>query len=171
VEPLIVGGVQQEGRRAGPVHVPGVIGFGQASVLARHALTERMRRESRRTRLLEEQLRQRIPELSVNGPVPEYRLPNTLHIRFPGAPADAVMASITEATVSTGTTHGGRRDGLSQVLLAMGLGRATASIRFGLGRSTTEAEIRTAATRMAQGARHIRSLRGALARWNRGSLS
>ena len=169
LEPLLVGGAQQRGRRAGPVNTPGIVGFGRASELALDGLGARTRRQARLTRLLERLLSRRLPAVSVNGPDPGGRLPNTLSLRFAGAPADAVITTVPEVVLSTGVACPGTDDEPSHVLLAMGLDRAAAreSLRFSLGRGNTEAEVRAAADLVARGVGHVRSLRGALARWSR----
>jgi cysteine desulfurase len=166
LDPLLVGGGQQGGRRAGTLDPAAIVGFGRAAELAGYLLP-RTRRQARLTRLLEKRLVQRLPGVSVNGPGPTGRLPNTVNLRFAGAPADAVLTALPDVVISAGAACRATAEDPSPVLLAMGVDRAAAgeSLRFSLGRGTTEAEVRAATDRVAYAVERVRSLRGALARW------
>jgi cysteine desulfurase len=75
--------------------------------------------------------------------------------------------------MSPGSACNGSAGEPSHVLTAMGLDRATAleSLRFSLGRTTTEAEVRSAAALVADGVEHVRCLRASWARWSRSGAS
>ena len=143
----------------------GIVGFGAAAALAAERLPAESRRLTRLTRLLHGLLTDRVSAVHLNGPV-RGRLPNTLNLRFVGAPADAVLTCVTSVAMSSGAACYGTNEP-SHVLEAMGQDRRTAleSIRFSLGTTTTEADIREAAALVAEGVEHVRGLRGALARW------
>ena len=171
--PLVVGGPQERGLRPGTLNTPGIIGLGAAAELAALRWRNDARRLARLRQLLYDLLTQRLPAVTVHGAEVtgsgQLRggLPNTLNLRFAGAPADAVMTCVPEVAMSAGSACNAGSDEPSHVLLAMGLSRAEAleTLRFSLGRPTTEAEIRRAADRVAAGVEHVRGLRGAMARW------
>jgi cysteine desulfurase len=171
--PLVVGGPQERGLRPGTLNTPGIVGFGAAAEVAAVRLRADARRLSRLRQLLYDELTQRLSAVTVNGgqvtAAGRLRggLPNTLNLRFAGAPADAVMTCVSEVAMSAGSACNAGSDEPSHVLLAMGLSRTEAkeSLRFSLGRPTTEAEVRRAAELVAAGVEHVRGLRGAMARW------
>jgi cysteine desulfurase len=172
--PVVVGGSQERGLRPGTLNTPGIVGLGAAAELAGSRWQADARRLSRLRQLLYDVLTQRLPAVTVNGGCHvtgsgQVRggLPNTLNLRFAGAPADAVMTCVSEVAMSAGSACNAGSDEPSHVLLAMGLSRTEAleSLRFSLGRPTTEAEVRQAADLVADGVEHVRSLRGAMARW------
>jgi len=166
MRPQTLGGAQERGLRAGTLNTPGIIGFGAAAALAAERWPAESRRIARLTRLLHGLLVGRLDAVYLNGP-PRGRLPNTLNVRFAGAPADAVLTCVPRVAMSSGAACYGGTNEPSHVLEAMGQDRVTAleAIRFSLGRTTTEAEVREAAASVAEGVEHVRGLRGALARW------
>lgn len=166
MRPQILGGGQERGLRAGTLNTPGIVGFGVAAEIAADRLPAEARRLARLTRLLHALLAERLDAVHLNGPV-RGRLPNTINLRFPGAPADAVLTCVPEVAMSSGAACYGGTGEPSHVLEAMGQDRVTAAegIRFSLGRTTAEAEVRQAAVLVAEGIEHVRGLRGALARW------
>ena len=143
--PVIHGGGHERGLRSGSLNVGGIVGLGAA---ARIAVDEResesARVEALRDRLVTE-LGARLPGVHQNGD-PSRRLPNTASIRFEGADAEAVMSNMDPVAVSTGSACSAGSIEPSEVLTAMGLSRDAAfeSVRFSLGRFTTEADIATA---------------------------
>jgi cysteine desulfurase len=174
LSPLAVGGPQERGLRPGTLNTPGIVGFGAAAEVALERLRADARRLSRLRQLFYDLLTRRLPAVTVNGGAHvtasgQVRggLPNTLNLRFAGAPADAVMTCVTEVAMSAGSACNAGSDEPSHVLLAMGLSRTEAmeSLRFSLGRPTTEADVRRAAELVAAGVEHVRGLRGAMARW------
>jgi cysteine desulfurase len=171
--PLAVGGPQERGLRPGTLNTPGIVGFGAAATLAAARWRADARRLARLRQLLYDLLTQRLPAVTVNGAqvneAGQLRggLSNTLNVRFAGAPADAVMTCVSEVAMSAGSACSAGSDEPSHVLLAMGLSRTEAleSLRFSLGRPTTEAEVRRASELIVAGVEHVRGLRGAMARW------
>lgn len=144
VVPLIRGGHQEQGVRAGTYNNLGIIGFGKAAELALADLPA----FSARIRTLRERLREgllaRIPDIKVNGHPVEV-LPNTLNISFPGAEGEAILLSLDleGIQVSTGSACASGSLEPSHVLMATGVGPELAhgSIRFSLGRYTSEEEV------------------------------
>ena len=146
--PHWVGGGQERGLRPGTENVPYIVGLGRAAQLARRRLEEEGRRSRALRDRLHERLRQAIPGLILNGD-PEYRLPGTLNLSFPGvqgrvllARAQGVLASVGSACHSDGAAAG--------TLDAMGLEpeRKEGAVRLSLGRFTTEEEVDRAADRL-----------------------
>lgn len=143
--PLVRGGSQERNRRAGTENVAGIVGFGAAARLAREGLEA----ESSRVRALRDRLEARLLALGGrrNGAGP--RLPNTTNVSFDGAEAEGlVMALDLEGiAVSTGAACAAGAVEPSHVLRAMGFppGRVQSSVRFSLGRATTERDVDRAA--------------------------
>lgn len=155
--PLIDGGGQERGLRSGTLDVPGIVGFGEA---ARLALTERasdaLRMAQLRDRLLAG-LRESPGGVEVNGGM-EHRLPNNLNVAFTGVEASRLLQSLDDVDLSSGSACTTARLEPSHVLRAMGYSdaRVFASVRFGLGRTTSEADIDFALERVVSVVRRLR---------------
>ncbi len=150
LEPMIDGGGHERGLRSGTLNVPGIVGFGKAAEIARAEMpTESERLRVLRDRLLE-RLRARVPDVHVNGSV-EQRLPNNLNVSFPNVAGEALLVGIGDICVSAGSACSSGTEEPPYVLTALGLAPdlARASIRFGLGRYTTEEEVDYAASKVA----------------------
>jgi cysteine desulfurase len=146
LRPLTHGGGQQGGRRAGTLPVALCVGLGAACRLAlahRHADKERL--AALRDRLLAA-LAQGVPRLWRNGPDTEV-LPGCLNVTIPGLDAADFLLDLPELAISTGSACSSTADAPSHVLRAIGLSAEDAhgSLRFGLGRGTTAADIGKAA--------------------------
>ena len=145
LEALVHGGGHERGLRSGSLNVAGIVGFGAA---ARIAADEREQESETvgalRDRLVSE-LQASLPRVLQNGD-PSRRLPNTANLCFVGADAEAVMANMDPVAVSIGSACSAGSIEPSEVLLAMGRSHETAfeSVRFSLGRFTTDADINTA---------------------------
>jgi cysteine desulfurase len=117
---------------------------------------ESVRVRTLRDRLLES-LRAGVGNLRVNGPLGEARLPHNLHVTFDGVEGERLLLAIGDLAVSTGSACSAGQSS-SHVLDAIGAHeRPGASIRFGLGRWTTEAEIDAAAERVAKVVRSLQA--------------
>lgn len=143
-EPLIKGGGQERGARAGTENVPGIAGFGAAAAAASAGLaSDRARMAALRDRL-EAGLKKATPEVVIFGGAAE-RLPNTTLFAVPGMKAEtAVIAFDLEGVaVSSGAACSSGKVQPSHVLAAMGCGPelAKSAIRVSLGHSTTESEV------------------------------
>ena len=148
--PLFSGGGQERGLRSGTLPTPLVVGFGEA---ARLAATERATDAARigalRDRLLAE-LEAAIPGLQVNGAAAA-RIAGNLNLTFPAATAIELMAACPELCVSTGSACSSAEVAPSYVLQALGLGAdaAARSLRIGIGRFTSAADVEIAAAALA----------------------
>lgn len=143
--PLFSGGGQERGLRSGTLPTPLVVGFGQACQIALHEGAQEVTRVAHlRDRLLHG-VREHIPDLVVNGSWSR-RIAGNLNITFPQGTALAWMAACPDLCVSTGSACGSAEIVPSYVLKAMGLSDAQAhrSLRLGLGRFTSAADVERA---------------------------
>src|SRR3989440_766007 len=158
LEPVIYGGGQESGYRAGTENIAHMVALGAACVVAREQLAESQLRVQRLRDRLEQRLAEFLPgSVYLNGHRSE-RLPNTLNISVDRVIGEEVLAATPEIASSTGSAcHEGSTDP-SAVLMAMGLSRARSlgALRLTLGRWSTEDEVDTAASLLA---RTIDSLR------------
>jgi cysteine desulfurase len=149
VQPLLHGGGQQRGRRAGTVSVALAVGLGTACRLAlQRRAADGQRLATLRDRLFAK-LRQGWQEISRNGPATDV-LPACLNVTVPGVDAADLLLDVPELAVSTGSACATLTGEPSHVLRAIGLSAADAhaSLRFGLGRYTTETEVDAAAAQL-----------------------
>ncbi|HEV2673735.1 MAG TPA: cysteine desulfurase family protein [Aliidongia sp.] len=138
--PLLDGGGQERGLRPGTLPTPLCVGFGQACALV---VTEAEQAGiARLGERLWQGLRRRVPGLRRNGN-PAYCVAGTLSLTFPGLDATDLMADLPDLALSTGAACQAESGAPSSVLSALGLDApaAQATLRFGLGRFTTEMEI------------------------------
>jgi cysteine desulfurase len=157
--PLLVGGGQERGWRAGTLNVAGIIGLGAAADAARRSLSEEAERVAALRDRLERLLTCALPGCRINGRR-DQRLPGVSSITFPGVPADAVLAAMPDVAASEGSACASGAPTPSHVLLAMGLSRedADSTIRFSLGYATTDAEIEHAAQAVIRAVTRVRSM-------------
>lgn len=152
----IHGGGHENGFRSGTLNVPGIVGLGAAADICRTGLQEEgARLAALRNRLLDA-LRRELDGVHVNGPLGERRLPHNLHVSFDGIEGERLVMAIGDLAVSTASACSSGSEKPSHVLEAIGQ-HASASIRFGLGRMTTEEEVDTAAARLVKVVRSLRS--------------
>ncbi|MGB8060939.1 MAG: aminotransferase class V-fold PLP-dependent enzyme [Candidatus Sulfotelmatobacter sp.] len=145
IQPLLYGGRHERSRRAGTENVPGIVGLGKAAKLAKEALD---RGDDRKIASMRDRLQQgilsQVDEAVVNGKGIA-RVPNTSNIRFDHIEGEALVIALDlkGLAVSTGAACSSGAIEPSHVLVAMGLrsDQARASIRFSLGKQTTEADI------------------------------
>ena len=165
LDPLVHGGGQERGLRSGTLDVPGIVGLAEAARLA----TAELGVEVATIRGLRDRLWSRlaaaIPGLALNGPPltePAARLANNLNVRLPGVDGQSLLATLAAdgLAVSSGSACSSESPRPSHVLLALGLteDEARSSLRFGLSRFTTAAEIDAAADLVAAGVARLRSL-------------
>ncbi|CCG99517.1 cysteine desulfurase [Fibrella aestuarina BUZ 2] len=158
------GGRHERGRRSGTLNVPGIVALGAAAELAGSMLDA----EAQRLALLRDRLEEGIrthtgaTNLRLNGH-PQQRLPNTLNLAFPDTDGELLLMSLNQIAVSNGSACNAASTDPSHVLKAMGLpdDLAYASVRFSLGRFTTEDDIDLAIRHVAD---VVESLRLAMAR-------
>jgi cysteine desulfurase len=149
--PQLAGGGQENGLRSGTLNVPGIVGLGRAAEICRLEMAgEAARLGALRDRLLDG-IRAGLQDgVRVNGTMAA-RLPHNLHVSFDGVEGEALLMALGDLAVSTGSACASGSQAPSHVLQAIGAtsDRAGASIRFGLGRTTTEADIDFAIDRVA----------------------
>lgn len=158
LRPLTLGGGQEGGRRPGTEPVALIVGLGEACALARESLEAEGQRQAALRQRLWSRLREAAPAIAWTGEGAPL-LPNTLHVRVPGADGRAILAAAPEVAASTGSACHTDEEIPSGVLGAMGLsGRdARGALRLTLGRRTTEADIDRAATSLAAAIRSLAS--------------
>ena len=135
----IDGGGHENGLRSGTLNVPGIVGLGRAAELCRQEMAaESVRLSGMRDRLLAGL--QRLDDVRLNGPAGDRRLPHNLHVSFDDVEGEALLMALGDIAVSTGSACSSGSQAPSHVLVAIGATgeRAGASIRFGLGRTTTD---------------------------------
>lgn len=159
LEPQITGGGQEGGMRGGTLNVPGIVGFGEACRLARLESAEEIPRILVLRNRLESALISRFPEIRINGDR-EHRLATTSNLRFPGIDARILIRDMHDVAVSTRAACSSGSSEPSHVLKAMRMRDedAFASVRFSLGRFTTEAEIDQAIEKTEASYRKLRGL-------------
>ncbi len=142
LEPMVDGGGHERGMRSGTLNVPLIVGFGKACVIAQ----EEMEQEAKRTFALRERLRlgieARLTDTYINGSM-EHRLPGNLNMSFAYIEGESLLMGLKDVAVSSGSACTSASLEPSYVLRAMGVEEELAhtSIRFGIGRFNTEAEV------------------------------
>lgn len=150
IAPLFSGGGQERGLRAGTLATPSIVGLGEACRLAALEMAaEAARIAGLRTALLD-QLRASIPGVTINGSIGD-RIAGNLNLTFPAATAVDLMARAPDLCVSTGSACSSAEVEPSYVLRAIGLSDEAASrtLRVGIGRFTSAADIEYAAAALA----------------------
>jgi cysteine desulfurase len=143
IAPVLFGGEQEHGLRPGTENVAFIAGLGAACRLAGEKLPGITRRLMVLRDRLHAALVAKIPGLALNGH-PEQRLPNTLHVSFPGVSGNAILAEAKDTVAaSVGSACHSATDRVSGVLAAMGFDehRARGAVRLSVGQPTTEEEV------------------------------
>ena len=136
------GGGHERGMRSGTLNVPGIVGFGKAAqILVEEGVAESARILAQRERL-RAAITSKLEEVYLNGSF-EHRLPGNLNLSFAFVEGEGLMMSIKDVAVSSGSACTSASLEPSYVLRALGVGEelAHSSIRFGLGRFTTDEEV------------------------------
>jgi cysteine desulfurase len=153
------GGGHERGMRSGTLNVTGIVGFGKAAALAK----AEMATESERLRGLRDKLNAalhaNLDEIYVNGSW-EHRLPHSLNISFAYVEGESLLMGINDVAVSSGSACTSASLEPSYVLKALGAGDdlAHSSIRFGLGRWTTEEEVNYVVEKLTNVVRRLREM-------------
>lgn len=143
IAPVLYGGEQEHGLRPGTENVAFIAGLGAACRLAHERLPDVTLRLVVLRDRLHAALAAKIPGLALNGH-PEHRLPNTLHVSFPGVSGNALLAEAQDTVAaSVGSACHSAADHVSGVLAAMGFDnqRASGAVRLSVGQPTTEQDI------------------------------
>ena len=158
----VEGGGQERGLRGGTLNVPGIVGLGRACQLGREEMPAEAARLVQMRRRLCAGLEAALGPLVVNGHAAE-RLPGNLNVSFPGVDGTELLLGLREIALSSGSACSSRTAAPSHVLKAIGASDdwARASLRFGLGRFNTMAEVEFAIDRTVAQVERLRD--GALA--------
>lgn len=163
--PQIDGGGQEGGLRSGTLNVPGIVGFAKALALC----LDEMPDETTRLRALRQRLYQgltaKIENVQLNGPVltkPDLRLAGNLNMSFVGVDGEALMLSMGNLAVSSGSACTSANPEPSHVLRALGLSDelTRSSLRFGLGRFNTSDDVDFAIETVAEAVERLRQMSG-----------
>lgn len=160
LEPLFDGGGQEKRLRSGTLPVPLIAGLGAAAELARQEMHADATRLSTLRDKLWQSLQAAIPDIHRNTPLTDV-LPHNLNITIPDVDGEALLHALTQIAVSSGSACSTTDPRPSHVLQAIGLSeqQAKASLRFGLGRFTTEDETDLAARHLIDVVRHLQTER------------
>jgi len=142
IQALVEGGGHERGLRSGTLNVPAIVGFGAAADICRLEMDDEMQRVGALRDRLWRGLSDRVTGLAINGSV-THRLPHNLNVCVAGLEGETLLVGLDDVAVSSGAACTSAHPEPSHVLLALGLSdeQARASIRFGLGRWNTEAEV------------------------------
>jgi cysteine desulfurase len=159
--PLIFGGGQERGWRAGTLNVAGISGAGAAAAAVACALPVEQVRITQLRDKLEAALIQQATSSYING-ARDQRLPGVSSVTFSEAPADAVLSAMPEVAASDGSACASGAPTPSHVLLAMGRNReeADSAVRFSLGYATTHRDIDVAIASTVRAVAHVRQALG-----------
>jgi cysteine desulfurase len=157
--PMIHGGGHERGMRSGTLNVPGIVGFGKAAELSLKLMDSDNERIKRLRDKLWHGLSSQLDEIYLNGH-PTERLPNNLNVSFAFVEGESMMMGMKELAVSSGSACTSASLEPSYVLKAIGVGEdlAHTSIRFGLGRFTTDEEIDFTIEKVVSTVRKLRDL-------------
>ena len=154
------GGGHERGMRSGTLNVPGIVGFGKACEIAQQEMAQDAERLSKLRDKLEKGFMESLEECYINGNT-EHRMPHVTNISFKHVEGEGLMMTFNQnIAVSSGSACTSASLEPSYVLIALGLGDdlAHSSIRFSLGRFTTDEEIDIALDMISKGVTHMRDL-------------
>ncbi len=159
LEPLLDGGGHERGMRSGTLPVPLIVGLGMACDLCGEELPTEAERLTRLRERLRQGIQSQVTETRLNGH-PTERLPNNLNLSFAHVHGEALLMGLQDVAVSSGSACTSANVEPSYVLRAIGLDDelAHASLRFGLGRFTTEEEVDYTVTAVARVVARLRAL-------------
>ena len=155
----IDGGGHERGMRSGTLNVPGIVGLGKACAIAAEGMAEEGAKLGALRDRLKDAIMGRLDEVYINGSV-EHRLPGNLNISFAYVEGESLLMGINDIAVSSGSACTSATLEPSYVLKALGAGDdlAHSSIRFGIGRFNTEAEVDYVAGRVVDTVNRLREL-------------
>ncbi|MDP1606035.1 MAG: cysteine desulfurase family protein [Rhodocyclaceae bacterium] len=152
LKPILFGAEQEHGLRPGTENVALIVGAGETARLARERLPGATQHLADLRDELHRRLAAAVPGLMLNGH-PEYRLPNTLHVSFPGVSGRELLAAVAdEIAASVGSACHSAADTVSGVLAAMGCdaARARGAVRLSVGLATSAEEVAHASSALAE---------------------
>jgi cysteine desulfurase len=156
---IIDGGGHERGMRSGTLNVPGIVGLGKACEICAEEMPEESCRLAGLRNRLKDLIFARLDEVYINGSM-EHRLPQNLNLSFAYVEGESLLMGINDVAVSSGSACTSATLEPSYVLKALGTGDelAHSSIRFGLGRFNTEAEVDYVAERVIETVQRLREL-------------
>ncbi|HEY3160982.1 MAG TPA: IscS subfamily cysteine desulfurase [Vicinamibacterales bacterium] len=155
----INGGGHERGMRSGTLNVPGIVGLGTAAALCKAEMATEAERLRKLRDRLNAQLHKNLDEIYINGSM-EHRLPHNLNISFAYVEGESLLMGINDVAVSSGSACTSASLEPSYVLKALGAGDdlAHSSIRFGLGRWTTDEEVDYVVDKLTKVVRRLREM-------------
>lgn len=172
LRPIINGGGQERGLRSGTLPSPLVIGFGKACQLAIECMEEDYEHVSRLSQKLLHGLQSQLEEITVNGDL-EHRYPGNINVSFAFVEGESLLMGLKDVCVSSGSACTSASLEPSYVLRAIGVSSdlAHTSIRFGIGRFTTEEEIDFTIDETVRHVKRLRALSPLYDLWKEGTLN
>jgi len=161
IDPVILGGGQEDGLRSGTENVANIVGFGKACEIAKTNLDENMIYVSKLRDILVDRVLEEIPEVTLNGD-PKSRLPNNAHFTFLGVNGEDLIIKLDEYGIaaSTGSACSVNTQRASHVLQAMGFSheQITGSLRLTMGIFNNENEIEQTVSSLKKIVEELRSV-------------
>jgi cysteine desulfurase len=159
ISAIIDGGGHERGMRSGTLNVPGIVGLGKACAIAQEEMPQESCKLAGLRNRLKDRIMNRLDEVYINGTM-EHRLPGNLNISFAYVEGESLLMGINDIAVSSGSACTSATLEPSYVLKALGTGDdlAHSSIRFGIGRFNTEAEVDYVSDRVAETVERLREL-------------
>src|ERR1700722_518061 len=159
LSPLLDGGGHERGMRSGTLNVPGIVGLGKACAIAQDEMLKESCHLAGKRNRLRDRIMSRLDEVTINGSM-EHRLAGNLNLSFAHVDGDALMMTLNDIALSSGSACTTAAIEPSHVLRAIGVSDdlAHSSIRFGIGRFNTDAEVDYVADRIVETITHLREL-------------
>src|SRR5438874_3613504 len=159
ISAIIDGGGHERGMRSGTLNVPGIVGLGKACLICMEDMPKESCHLAGMRNRLRDNIMGRLDEVYINGSM-EHRLPGNLNISFAYVEGESLLMGINDIAVSSGSACTSATLEPSYVLKALGTGDdlAHSSIRFGIGRFKTEAEVDYVADRVVETVERLREL-------------
>jgi cysteine desulfurase len=156
---LLDGGGHERGMRSGTLNVPGIVGLGKACAIAQEEMLKESCHLAGKRNRLRDRILGRLDEVTINGSM-EHRLPGNLNLSFAQVDGEALMMALNDIAVSSGSACTTAAIEPSHVLRAIGVSDdlAHSSIRFGIGRFNTDAEVDYVADRVVETVARLREL-------------
>jgi cysteine desulfurase len=159
ISAIIDGGGHERGMRSGTLNVPSIVGLGKACAIAQEELPKESCHLAGLRNRLKDRIMGKLDEVYINGSM-EHRLPGNLNISFAYVEGESLLMGINDVAVSSGSACTSATLEPSYVLKALGTGDdlAHSSIRFGIGRFNSEAEVDYVADRVIETVERLREL-------------
>lgn len=157
--PLMDGGGHERGMRSGTLNVPGIVGFGKAVELCMAEMDSEAKRLTALRDRLRDSILDNLDHTYLNGH-PEKRLPGNLNLSFAYVEGESLLMEMNDVALSSGSACTSSTLDASHVLASLGVDEelAHSSIRFGLGRFTTEEEVDYVAAKIVKAVKRLREM-------------